>query len=362
MPANPFWIYCRDAATYYPQLARVAGGVVASILYVELCRRQGEQEVPGVELSVAEIQAATGLLPREQEHARRQLQARGFATVEPRGDRFYFAADPEAIAPRAGSEPVSEPVSDSAVATGADPYWPPRRSRIATTVTPNYQFSGPWRTRKEFEAFQRELLDYAARQGVPQPSGWTFKVVDGISKGIVSPFWEEFAVGVPLGSTQQVQQEWEVAPGVPYPAFAEERIQYYVSKGEPIEAATARARAELRQVERAKDLWDGFLRKCDRLADEALAAKQAGVATPYLPSSFSDRRPVTKASVMAKLSAATGAAAIAAGEDSSDPPDLETLRATYRTPMGKTLVEQQLRQHPEWNYRIADGTVVRAGS
>ena len=212
------------------------------------------------------------------------------------------------------------------------------------------------------------------------PSGWVFKVVDGLTKGIISPFWDEFSAGAPLGSTQQVKREWEVEPGVPYPAFEEERIQYYVQKGEPLEVAVSRARADLRKPLLAGDLWEGFLRKCDRLADRALAAKKQGVATPYLPPSFSERTTVNKEQVMAKLLQVSPPSAqrvlprdpdsnnepppeqrsiSEAAEELQTPerPSLEQLQKAYASAIGRRWVKQQLQQHPEWGYEIIDNQV-----
>ncbi|MFP3435268.1 hypothetical protein SB781_36515, partial [Paraburkholderia sp. SIMBA_061] len=87
------------------------------------------------------------------------------------------------------------------------------------------------KSQQQLEAFQDELLNYAKQQGYSNPGGWVFKIIDSITKGIKSPFWDEFLAGIPLGESQKVQQEWEIEPGVPYPAFESERIQYYVHKG-----------------------------------------------------------------------------------------------------------------------------------
>ncbi|HEY9665661.1 MAG TPA: hypothetical protein V6C91_02605, partial [Coleofasciculaceae cyanobacterium] len=229
-----------------------------------------------------------------------------------------------------------------------------------------------------FEAFQRALLDYAKNQGMNNPSTWVFYIVDGISKGLISPFWDEFISGIPLGKSQKVKRDWEIEPGVPYPAFEEERTQYYVHKGEPIEEALAKARADLRNPVLGKDLWEGFLRKCDRMANEALKAKQLGVSNPYLPPSFTDKPQITKESVIEKLSAIAPQSSLSTSSDNStkklsleqhkvednqskpacDAPPLSALQQAFKTPMGRTLVKKQIAEHPEWGYGIVDGQVV----
>jgi hypothetical protein len=259
-----------------------------------------------------------------------------------------------------------------------DKFFPVHRQPLAVKVTPNYQFSGPWVSTEQFEEFQRALLDYAKNQGFERPSGWVFNIVDSITKGLMSPFWDEFVSGIPLGASQKVKRDWEIEPGIPYPAFEEERTQYYIHKGEPIEVALARARSDLRDPVLGKDLWEGFLRKCDRLADDAIKAKQLGVSTPYLPPSFRNRPPITKQSVMDKLSAVAPQFSLAASSSDSlsdqsleqhkiedeqpksigDVPTLSSLQEAYRTPMGRTLVERQIAEHPEWGYEIVDGQVI----
>jgi hypothetical protein len=41
-----------------------------------------------------------------------------------------------------------------------------------------------------------------------------------------------------------------------------------------------------------------------------------------------------------------------------DIPSLAALQSAYKTPMGRTLVERQIAEHPEWGYGIVDGEVV----
>ncbi|GAB4177428.1 MAG: hypothetical protein Fur006_09090 [Coleofasciculaceae cyanobacterium] len=268
-----------------------------------------------------------------------------------------------------------------------DKFFPARRQPIAVKVTPNYQFNGPWESQEQFEEFQRALLDYFKKQGVDRPDGWVFRIIDGITKGLVSPFWDEFVAGIPLGASQKVKRDWEIEPGVPYPAFEEERIQHYLHKGEPIEVAVARARSDLRNPVLGKDLWEGFLRKCDRMADEAIKAKQLGVSTPYLPPSFTNKPQVTTERVIEKLSAlaqegvplaiAPQFSLASSSSDSSNnqslephkvenensqsechTPALSALQEAFKTPMGRTLVKKQIAEHPEWGYGIVDGQVV----
>lgn len=373
MNLKQFWENFGEGAVYYPQLAQKMGGVTAAILYLTLWRWLTNHGT--VQCSSKEITEATGLSEQEQQLAREQLKARSlftFSLVRSQPQIWSYELHLEQLEQLLGNSTASKPqtVPQKTTQPQSDPYFPPRRQPISVSVSPHYQFSGPWQSQEQLEAFQDALLDYAKQQGHPNPGAWVFKIIDGISKGIKSPFWEEFIAGKPLGETQKVQQEWEIEPGVPYPAFESERIQYYVHQGEPLESAVAKARSELRNPVKAKDLWDGFLRKCDRLADEALRAKKEGVQTPYFPPSFSEQSTVTKESVMEKLSQLQGDAPLLE-EDSppeetlseeeekpSEIPSIEHLQKLYHSPMTRSWVEEQIAKHPEWGYTIVDGEVV----
>ncbi|MEO0948900.1 MAG: hypothetical protein AAFY11_12300 [Cyanobacteria bacterium J06641_5] len=394
-----WWQGLGAPAVYYPRLSAATGGATAALLCGLLLSRSQSGE--WLTLAATEIERETGLTPDEQTRARQLLAARSLLNCREinarnathqyllHGDRLERALfgnrAPATSPPPRGTQnviplptnpsspsltnPSPPPLPDSSPPPATDAHFPVRRSPIAVKVTPHYRFTGPWSSETELEAFQRALLAYAQQQGMQNPSGWAFKIVDGLSKGILSPFWEEFHAGVPLGESQKVQRDWEIEPGVPYPAFEEERVQYYVHKGEPLETAIARARAELRDPVKGKDLWDGFLRKCDRLADDALKAQAMGVQTPYLPSAFTARDRPTKENVAAKFARLHPPAPQIQDRDreqSAQPPaqkkeeipSRDRLQDLYDQPLGKALVERQLAEHPEWGYRLVNGEVV----
>lgn len=393
---------------YYPKLAKITGGVTASIFLCQLFHWQSQ--LPNsdnwVQTNTAEIEKATGLNPEEQELARQQLKARLLLkeklpnlhteTLELWADvdafeskiNTYFTANPEDIITQSLPKSLNYPVdivadnSQSHPSIKIDKYFGQPRQQIAVAVTPNYRFSGPWNSQEQLHNFQRALEAYAQERnlGFGNPSGWAFKIIDSITKGLASTFWDEFMAGIPLGESQKVKRDWEIAPEVPYPAFEEERIQYYVHKGEPLEAAVSKARADLRNPVLGKDLWEGFLRKCDRLADDALKAKNLGVQTPYMPPSFTEKPQFTKESVMKKLEAIapqisltpSTAKTLSLGtleqqeseEKESDSvfeaPSIESLQKACKTPMGRSIVEKQIAEHPEWGYEIVDGQIVES--
>lgn len=432
MKLGKFLRHLENPEVYYPKLAKVTGGVTASVFFGKIFQWQSQLKNPEdwVKITVDELEEETGLSRMEQELARSQLIERSLLRerwVKGDGHTGEFWADIDALEQRLNEfksgisvnhssrkksnidlpEPSSSllynqishpeyshpsreaPLPNTSVevmessysnprSIKADKFFPLRRQPIAVPVAPNYQFNGPWQSSEQFEEFQRALLDYFKQQGVSHPAGWVFKIIDGITKGLVSPFWDEFVAGIPLGESQKVKRDWEIEPGVPYPAFEEERIQYYLNRGEPLENAVSKARSDLRNPVLGKDLWEGFLRKCDRIADEAIKAKNLGVATPYLPSSFTNRPEITKQSVINKLAAVNPQFSLAsssteflnekrleqrkvgnqASEQMNDIPTLTSLQEAYKTPMGRKLVEQQIAEHPEWGYGIVEGQVV----
>ncbi|MCW6036604.1 hypothetical protein K4A83_10060 [Spirulina subsalsa FACHB-351] len=394
------------SAQYSPLLARFIGGVTATVLLDYILSHQEAGIAPNwLKLSPKQLEEVTGLSAEEQKAARDLLRRRGFLREQWVGQpetplavqvdgaellgklekmKLFFPLSgseqsiPSLLPEQNQTKPENNPVEQTltqnikltqieAVSSATiDPYFNSRRNYNMIGVSPHYQFAGPWESQEEFEEFQWALLEYFIQKGAENPSGFVFKIIDSITKGLVSPFWEEFKRGEPLGASQKIQRDWEIAPGVPYPAFEEERIQYYLQKKEPLEMAVAKARKELRDPRLAQDLWDGFLRKCDRLADEGLKAQKLGVKTPYLPSAFTEKKAVTKESVMAKLAQLHNQVNLppsleqnkAPKNDTSPPPSLESLQKAYENPLGRNIVEQQLQKHPEWGYKILEGQIV----
>lgn len=375
-----FFTYLNAPKIYYPLLATLTGGVTPSIFLWQILQGQNQlnSEEEWVKKTTAEITEETGLTLAEQLFARDQLKQRSLLIEKETSpeDKFLlmrinFEKLEQLLDPQfPPSSPTESPVKSSLLSVKTDPFFPPQRQSHARRITPHYKFNGPWQSEVQFEEFQRALLAYAKQQGIENPSGWVFRIIDAITKGIVSPFWDEFLKKIPLGSSQKIKRDWEIEPGIPYPAFAEERIQYYIQKGEPLEVATAKTRADLRNPQLGKDLWEGFLRKCDRIADQALIAKNQGVQIPYLPPSFSEKPEITKESVMEKLAAINPQKNLLSSpsqppqsphsnrQSLSEIPLLSSLNQAYQTPLGRSLVEQQLTDHPEWGYEIVNGEVV----
>ncbi|HAX76340.1 MAG TPA: hypothetical protein DCY88_10995 [Cyanobacteria bacterium UBA11372] len=386
------WRKLGNSVVYYPKLAKVTGGVTAAVFFCQLVQWQAQLNNTDewVRISLDEIEEETGLSRVEQQYARSQLVKRSLIQERaidnsnvlellPNIDAFETILEvlcqQDYKNPYQATNGKSDRVSVEVETIKTDKFFPVQRQPISVKVNPNYQFSGPWNSQAQFEQFQRALLEYFKEKGFDNPAGCVFKIIDSMTKGLVSPFWDEFIAGIPLGESQKVKRDWEIEPGIAYPVFEEERIQYYVHKGEPLEVAVAKARSDLRDTVLGKNLWEGFLRKCDRIADEAIKAKNLGLKNPYLPPAFTNtnKSPITKESVMNKLTAVVPDFSLSSSIDEALPeanlepqkqdvdceiPSLASLQSTYKTPMGKTFVERQLAQHPEWGYGIVDGEVV----
>ncbi|MEC4896318.1 MAG: hypothetical protein SAL07_18465 [Oscillatoria sp. PMC 1051.18] len=421
MKLRQLWQNLGVPVVYYPKLAKVTGGASAAIFLAYLINQQlfQNQTDEWLTFSSQEIEMETGLSRREQEFARQQLRQRSLLKerlVTTTNDSLEFYLDLDALEQRFTSfskllfnqdsiqENLSNPTLDiennssinnqshSTAKTQpvevvkdtfsshsrvkkvkTDKYFGNSRQPISVQVSPHYQFSGPWETQEQFEAFQAALLEYFKEKGLNNPSGCVFKVIDSMTKGIKSPLWDDFIQGKDLGESEKIQRDWEIEPGIPYPAFEEERIQYYIHKGEPLEAAVSKARTDLRNPVLGQDLWSGFLRKCDRIAEEAIQAKKMGVSNPYLPSSFTAKPEVTKETVMKKLAAIapqhslsesySGALSETSPPDIEVPkqaeiPSLESLQKAYNTPLGRQIVAKQIAENPQWGYIIVDNKTI----
>ena len=219
------------------------------------------------------------------------------------------------------------------------------------------------------QKFLSELVKYAASQGKSSPEAWAHKVWQNHKNGETSPLWEDFIAGRELGSGSAIKRDWEVEPGIPYSAFEEERIQYYISKGEPTESATLKAGNDLRNPKIAENLWKGYLRKTDRQAEEALKQKERGVKSPYMPSSF-HTKDVTKEEVEAKLEKLASAdnPQIEGGENPSsiqmqmvegEKPSVESLQKLLNLPITKKVTIKRIQDNPQWGYEILDGQIIK---
>ncbi|MEC4984307.1 MAG: hypothetical protein SAJ37_11115 [Oscillatoria sp. PMC 1068.18] len=416
MKLRQLWQNLGVPVVYYPKLAKVTGGASAAIFLAYLLNQQSLQDEADewLTLSCSEIETETGLSRQEQEFARQQLCQRSLLqerltthphdslefylnldTLEQRFEQFSkFLFNHNSVQQNLSNSPLDIEKKTSINTTNlnsethsvevtkdpfsphstikkvkTDKYFGNSRPPISVQVSPQYQFSGPWSSQEQFEAFQAALLEYFKEKGVNNPSGFVFKVIDSITKGIKSPLWDDFIQGKNLGESEKIQRDWEIEPGIPYPAFEEERIQYYIHKGEPLEAAVSKARADLRNPILGQDLWSGFLRKCDRLAESAMQAKKMGVANPYLPASFTAKPEITKESVMKKLAAISPQHSLSESDSEAlsetSPPDkivpkqanipsLESLQKAYNTPLGRQIVAKQIAENPQWGYIIVN--------
>jgi len=404
MKLGLFLCYLQNSQVYYPQLAKVTGGVTASILFLQVFHWQSQlaNSQAWVKVTGDDIERETGLTMMEQELARCQLVERfllkekllnnhilelwvDLDNFEDRFNHVLAAKSSDTLAQNSG-EIKAHPVeivtnsSTSNLTIKTDKFFGQPRQQTTVKVTPNYKFNGPWQSEEQFEEFQRSLLEYFKMQGFTYPSRCVFYEIDNMTKGIISPLWDDFISGNPLGSSQKVKRDWEIEPGLPYPAFEEERTQYYIHKGEPLEQAVLKARTDLRNPVLGRDLWEGFLRKCDRIADDAIKAKNLGVATPSLPSSFTEKPQITKESVIKKLgmiapqfSLESSSSNLLSAANLAQPeieekaslsvdeiPSIASLQDACKTPMGRNMIEKLIAKNPDWGYEMVDGKIIES--
>ena len=120
--------------------------------------------------------------------------------------------------------------------------------------------------------------------------------------------------------------DWEIEPGVAYPAFVEWRAQHYRKQGGHLaDAAVANAKSEFRKnPARTADLWQEFLSYSNQAADNALVAQQAGIKAE-MPSCFSEAAPVTKGEVLRKLEAVNASTALPAAPETATAPKAKVI-------------------------------------
>ena len=158
----------------------------------------------GYNLSAEEARNATAAM-KQAEAAAAPFPVEHPKCPEPRQDNGLYTdldhtylseGDPAATMPTSKTDPLLGIGTQSAISL--------QRQRAQASITPNYQFSGPWETKEQFQSFQKQLYEYAKQEGKPSPSEWVFKIIDGITKGIDSPLWHDFKAGRRLGSADGI--------------------------------------------------------------------------------------------------------------------------------------------------------------
>lgn len=95
-----------------------------------------------------------------------------------------------------------------------------KKNKTPKGTKPNKSFDGPWKSLEQLKQFRRKLV-----KALPiianshSPEGLANKIVQQLKKGVPHSYWDDFAAGLPIGTS--TQHEWEIEPGVPYPMFIE---------------------------------------------------------------------------------------------------------------------------------------------
>jgi len=142
----------------------------------------------------------------------------------------------------------------------------------------------PWKDQGQFKRFYRALI-----QALPMvanarsPQGLAQVIIRQLRSGIPHSYWDDFAAGLPIGTS--TKPEWEVEPGVPYPMFIEYLTEKII-KGNNTQS-NEQARNEvfriLSQPRQAQAFWGQFKRSVVNVSEQVSRDRALGVSNPHTP-------------------------------------------------------------------------------
>lgn len=142
----------------------------------------------------------------------------------------------------------------------------------------------PWKDEGQFKRFYRALI-----QALPivanarSAQGLAQVIIRQLRSGIPHSYWDDFAAGLPIGSS--TKPEWEIEPGVPYPMFIEYLTEKII-KGNNTQT-TEQARNEvfriLSQPRQATAFWGQFKRSVVNVSQQVERDRALGVSNPNTP-------------------------------------------------------------------------------
>ena len=142
----------------------------------------------------------------------------------------------------------------------------------------------PWKDQGQFKRFYRALiLALPMVANARSPQGLAQVIIRQLRSGIPHSYWDDFAAGLPIGSS--TKPEWEVEPGVPYPMFIEYLTEKII-KGNNTQT-TEQARNEvfriLSQPRQAQAFWGQFKRSVVNVSQQVSRDRALGVSNPHTP-------------------------------------------------------------------------------
>jgi len=138
------------------------------------------------------------------------------------------------------------------------------------------EFASGWDL-TELKNFQAKLIQYGAKSGKKNPSGWACTIVKNMTRhGIPSPYWDEFKSGVAIGTCDR--REWESEPGVACEAVIRCLEEKFLAKPgtTPAEAAIQIGRV-LENPKQMETLWQTIKNRVVFLRDEHRRLADLGV-------------------------------------------------------------------------------------
>ena len=174
---------------------------------------------------------------------------------------------------------VQEPVQVEAAV-------PKPKPKTPKGTKPNRQRrnEAPWKDEEEFKRFYRALIQalpiVANARSAP---GLAQVIIKQLRSGIPHTYWDDFAAGLPIGTSDK--PEWEVEPGVPYPQFFEYLTEKII-KGNNTQT-NEQARNEVFRIldkpRQAKAFWGQFKRSVVNISEQVERDRALGVSNPNTP-------------------------------------------------------------------------------
>ena len=142
----------------------------------------------------------------------------------------------------------------------------------------------PWKDEGQFKRFYRALI-----QALPivanarSPQGLAQTIIRQLRAGIPHSYWDDFAAGLPIGTSDK--PEWEVEPGVPYPQFIEYLTEKIIrgNNTQTNEQARNEVFRILEKPRQAKAFWGQFKRSVVNISEQVERDRALGVNNPNTP-------------------------------------------------------------------------------
>lgn len=160
----------------------------------------------------------------------------------------------------------------------------PKLKKTPKGTKPKRKGQAPWKDEGQFKRFYRALI-----QALPivanarSPQGLAQTIIRQLRSGIPHSYWDDFAAGLPIGTSEK--PEWEVEPGVPYPQFFEYLTEKII-KGNNTQT-NEQARNEVFRIldkpRQAKAFWGQFKRSVINVAEQVERDRALGVSNPNTP-------------------------------------------------------------------------------